>query len=108
MRKQVKLLKHHTHFLTELVNVTALIHDVLPLKPDLPGSRFLQPVQAAQEGRFTRTGGSDDDHLFSPVDGFVDPFEHMEFFKGFLQIFNLDHCAPASFLTLQTDGTAPV
>ena len=59
MREQVELLKYHSHFLTEFVNVCLRIRDIRSLKIDVSAGRSFQQVHAAQKCGFTGTGWSD-------------------------------------------------
>jgi len=55
--EQVKLLEHHAHLLTVLVNIDLGVRDVRALKENMPLGRFLQKVQAAQEGTLAGARG---------------------------------------------------
>ena len=78
MRKQVKMLENHSHFLTEAVDVQLyflsgsidifFLRDVHAIENDLAVCRFFQKVQTAKESRFTGTGRSDHYHYITSVD----------------------------------------
>ena len=88
--------------LADLLDITFWIGDIFSLKPDFSLCWCLQKIQAAQEGRFSRTGWTDYNHLFSFVDGLADSFKNMGIFvKTFTQIFSGDHLLPVSFQTFQ-------
>ncbi|MPN13372.1 hypothetical protein SDC9_160693 [bioreactor metagenome] len=77
MGKQVKVLEHHAHLLTVLINVQLHRLPVLSLRPGLGDihtvkddgalRRFLQQVQAAKERGLSGAGGADDHHHVAPV-----------------------------------------
>ena len=96
VREQVELLEHHSHLLTHLVDIVLGVGDINPLKGDSTAGRLLEQVQAAQEGRLTRTGRSDDNDLFALFDVLVDALEHTVRTIGFFQLYNVDHFRAAS------------
>ena len=64
------MLEDHAHLLAMLVDVDALIRDIHAVKPDVAAGRLLEPVEAAQEGRFAGAGRADQGDDLALVDGF--------------------------------------
>ena len=96
MREQVEMLEYHTHLPADAVEVTVLCGDVLALEPYLSARGLLQPVQAPQKGAFSAARRTDDGDFFALFNGLRHALEHHIPAEGLLQIFNLDHFAPAS------------
>lgn len=48
------------------------------MEPDMARVRGLEQVEAAQEGRLTRTRGADDGDDLAGINGQVDALEHLE------------------------------
>jgi hypothetical protein len=72
------------------VEVGVGIGDVDALDQDLPGGGLLEPVDAAQQGRLARAGGTDHaDHL-AVVDVEVDALEHLVVAEALVQVADLD------------------
>lgn len=65
MREQVKMLEHHSHFLTKIVDVELyslagsvlvfLLGDIHTVEDDLTVCRLFQKVQASKKSGFTGT-----------------------------------------------------
>src|SRR5699024_7067478 len=70
MRKQIKVLEYHSHFLTQLIDIELycfsfgififFLCDINAVENDRPPSRFFQQVQASEKRGFSRTGRTDD------------------------------------------------
>lgn len=56
VREKIEMLENHAYVLAELIDVRSGRGNQLSLETDFSGGRFLQQVQAAQEGAFTGTG----------------------------------------------------
>ncbi len=59
MIKQIEMLENHTDIFPHLIDVRALISHVIAVDHNLPGSGFLQLVQAPQKRGFSTAGGPD-------------------------------------------------
>ena len=98
--EKVEALKHHADLLTQGVQIDAQIHEILAVEPDAPGVGLLEQVDAAQQRRFSRTGGPDDADHFALVYLHVNALEHLQLAEGFLQLldpqYRITHTA-ASF-----------
>ena len=78
MRKQVKMLENHSHFLTKSIDIkfyglagsifVFLLGDVHTVKNYLTVCRLFQKIQTAKKCGFTGTGWSDDYHYVAFVD----------------------------------------
>ena len=88
--EQVKALEHHADVLAQLVDVAALGRKVLAVEPDVARVRGLEQVEAAQEGRLTRTRGADDGDDLARIDGQVDALEHLERTEALAQALDAD------------------
>ena len=78
------MLEYHAHLLTMEVDVDAFGGDVLSFKEDFAAVRYLQQVQAAQEGTFAAAGRANDRNNLSFGDVFADAFENLQFSKAFM------------------------
>ena len=63
VREKIEMLENHAYVLAELIDVRSGRGNQLSLETDFSGGRFLQQVQAAQEGAFTGTGRAYDEEL---------------------------------------------
>ena len=118
VREQVEVLEHHAHLLAYSIDV-GFIH-LGALKFDAAGGGDLQPVQAAQKGRFAAAGGANQADHIAAVNINIDALQHVQsgggllcarlFFAavGFCQAADLQnfigHFEPASSQTLPADG----
>lgn len=118
VREQVEVLEHHAHLLANTVDV-GFIH-LGALKFDAAGGWDLQPVQAAQKGRFAAAGGANQADHIAAVDVDVNALQHVQsgggqlcarlLFAavGFCQAADfqnfIGHFEPASSQTLPADG----
>lgn len=85
------MLENHAYVLAELIDVRSGRGNQLSLETDFSGGRFLQQVQAAQEGTFTGTGRAYDEDHFTPVNvrgDIVDCRHGVEFLN---QMADLEH-----------------
>ena len=118
VREQVEVLEHHAHLLAHSVDV-GFVH-LGALKFDAAGGGDLQPVQAAQKGRFAAAGGADQADHIAAVNIDIDALQHVQGGGGLLcarllfaavgfcqaadfQNF-IGHFEPASSQTLPADG----
>ncbi|MCY1456082.1 hypothetical protein D9M71_732780 [compost metagenome] len=60
MRKSVPLLEHDADLLPQAVQVGGVVMDLDAVDPDVAFLDWLQAVDAHQQGRFARTGATDD------------------------------------------------
>ena len=98
MGKQVEVLEHHAHFLPHGVKLTVRhMCQVLALEQDLSAAGLFQAVQTPEKGTLTGTGRSDNDHFFALFNVGGNVFQNVEIAERLVQMFNLDHCVPASF-----------
>ena len=107
MRKQVEMLKYHSHFLTVHINVRLRIHQIFPRKNDTSVRRIFQTIQTAKKCTFTGTGRSDHTDNLAFFDVGADTVQCMYATAESLgQVLNLDqglfflnaHCYAASSL----------
>ena len=82
MREQVEVLEHHAHLLAHSVDV-GFIH-LGALKFDAAGGGNLQPVQAAQKGRFAAAGGADQADHIAAVNININALQHVQSGGGLL------------------------
>ena len=78
MRKQVKMLENHSHFLTETVDIqfyffarsvdVFFLCNIHSIENNLTVSRLFQKIQTAKKRRFTGTGWSNNYHYITFVD----------------------------------------
>src|SRR5437899_10743542 len=78
MREQVEGLEDDPDLAPNRVLVHALGRYVDPMDEDLPLVHGVQQVDAPQEGRFPRTGGSDQADDLVVVDGQIDALQDLE------------------------------
>ena len=79
MRKEVEVLKDHTHLLTMGVDVDFRVGDVHAIKQDIAFGRNFQQVERAQQGRFSAAGRADDDQHLTFMYDAVDPIQCLYF-----------------------------
>ena len=84
--EKVEALEHHADLLTQGVQIDAQIHEILPVEPDAPGVGLLEQIDAAQQRRFSRTGGPDDADHFALADFHVNSLEYLQLAEGLLQL----------------------
>ena len=82
VREQVEVLEHHAHLLAHSVDV-GFIH-LGALKFDAAGGGDLQPVQAAQKGRFAAAGRTDQADHIAAVDVDINALQHVQRGGGLL------------------------
>ena len=97
MRKQVKLLKHHSHFLTQLIDLLEIMHGGNALDDDIPLGRHLQQVDAAQKGGFAAAGRSDHTYAFAAADMGSYSLEHFKLAEIFVKILYVNHSYASTF-----------
>ena len=118
VREQVEVLEHHAHLLAHSVDVGFVHLSALELHGAAGGD--LQPVQAAQEGRFSAAGGADQADHIAAVNININALQHVQSGGGLLcarllfaavglcqaaDFQNLiGHFEPASSQTLPADG----
>ena len=77
MRKNVEILKHHADTLAVSRDVLRF-GDILALEQDRSGGGLLQPVETAQEGALTASGGADDGYDFTEADIHADAAQDLD------------------------------
>ena len=97
MGKQIKMLKHHTHFLSMNIDIRLLVCDIRSFEENLASGGNLQKVQAAQESRLAGAGGTDDYHHLPLVDiqGYPVQGVDVSLLKVLLHMFGCNDCISA-------------
>ena len=103
MRKQVELLKHHAHFAAHRVDVLEVVVQRRVVDDDIAGLMFLQAIDTADQGRFSRPRGPANDNPFPGVDRQVDVFQDVEVAKPFVDIGQLNNDL-VRYVGLEGDG----
>ena len=78
MREEVEVLKHHADFPPNRINVADIIGQLDTINNDFALLMLLQPVDATDEGGFSRAGWPTDDNSLALINGQVEIFENME------------------------------
>ena len=91
MREEVEVLKDHSHFRADLLNVLYVVGELDAVDDDPAPLMLFQTVDAPDERGFPRAGGTADDDAFLLVERQVDALEHVEFTEPFVQIGDFDH-----------------
>ena len=88
--EQIKMLKHHTDVFAHLVQVGFFVGHIVSVHDHGAGGDVLQPVQAAQKGRFAAAGRSqnDDDLALADIGGHV--LEDLQTAEVFLQMLDVN------------------
>ena len=102
MREQIKVLEHHAHLLTMMVNVHFLLGNIHIMKPYMSCIRNFQHIQASKKCTLSRTGRADDHDHFTFMNIQVDSFQNTFSVKAFADTLCTDrhiivHSASASF-----------
>ena len=78
MMEEIEVLEHHTHLLTDLVDVGLRIKDILVINVYLATGRRIQQVKASHECTFSCTGRTYDGNDLSLGNSSVHILEYME------------------------------
>src|SRR5215467_3760196 len=78
VRKQVKALKHHPDLGADLIDLADVVGELDALDNDLALLVLLQPIDAADEGRFAGARRPTNDDLLALIDRQVDVAQHVE------------------------------
>ena len=68
VRKEVKVLEHHAHLLTVEIYIAARVGYIDAVKGYRAARGHLKKIEASQEGRFARAGGTDDNDDLALMD----------------------------------------
>ena len=91
MRKKIKLLENHSHFLAMEVDIDFFVCDIGSLENDLAGIRGFEHVKATEKSGFSAAGWSDYGDNFLGCNVFINAFENLEVTKAFIKIYGLNH-----------------
>ena len=90
MRKQVEVLEHHADLAPHLVDFLQVCGQLDAIDDNAPGLVLFQAVDAADHGRFARSGWAADNDALAPHDLEVDVAQHMKIAIPFVQVGDLD------------------
>jgi len=95
VRKEVELLEHHAHLGAHGVDILCRVQGDA-VNDDLAAVEFLQAVDAAQQGRFSRARWPDNHHYLAFTDIQADAAKRFDHAERFGYIFNVNdrffHC----------------
>ena len=91
MREKVEMLKDHAHLFADFFDVLEVAGEFNPVDQNSPLLMFLEPVDAADQGRFSRAGRAADHDAFTPVNGQVDIVQDMQIAEPFMQAVNFNY-----------------
>src|SRR4030042_2727659 len=86
MREQVELLEHHPNLPPHPLDVAHIMRKLNAINDNRAALVLLQPVERADEGRFTRTRGAKDHHHLTRLHIHADPFESLEVIEPLVHI----------------------
>lgn len=78
MREKVEVLKHHADFPPNRINMADIIGQLDTINNDFALLMLLQPIDATDEGGFSRAGWPTDDNSLALINGQIEILENME------------------------------
>src|SRR5262249_16543000 len=84
VRKKVELLKHHADAVAHLLDVAYIAGQLHAVDDDTPFLMLLEPVDAPDQRRLSRSGRAADDHLLAASNREIDIAQHVEIVKPFV------------------------
>src|SRR5690606_30110996 len=103
MREQVETLEHHRHLGADRHDGWRVAIDGLAVDGDRAAVVALQPVNAAQDGGFSRARGPDHAHDLALADLGVDALQDFELAEALVHILQQDHLAALLFSRWRTN-----
>src|SRR6516162_10344486 len=91
MRKQIEALEHHADFAPHFVDTLQVRSEIDAVDVDLTFLKFLQRIDAADQRRLARTGGTADHDALASSDRKVDVAQHVEIAVPFVETGNADN-----------------
>ncbi len=91
MRKEIKVLKDHTYFLPDTLNIADVFIEFYPIHHNTSLLMLFQMVDTADSCRFARTGRSAQHDAFPLFYLQVDVFQDMKLSVPFVDVFQRNH-----------------
>src|SRR6202035_2497141 len=102
VRKQVEALEHHRHSGPDRDDRRRLAFDAGSLHQNVAGIIAFETVDAAQDGRLSRAGRTDDANHLALLDRRADALQHLDPAKTLVDVAELDHLRSARFSRCRT------
>ena len=91
MGEEIELLEHHAHLHALGIDVALFGGEFGAVQINLTGVGLFKEVESAQEGGFTRAGGTDDTYHVALFDLRIYALENLKAVEAFSQVFNAYH-----------------